>query len=237
MLLLPALPSLNKAMIGRRVEIIPVQRYNRGMGSVLMLMELSDMVQCYTLSMNHEETGANGTLSPDDTTAVSFTRLYEENVTYIYRYINYRVGNRDEAEELTSAVFEKALTAFKTYNREKAAPRTWLITIARNTVTDYLRKSSKAGTVKLESALGVESSDPLPEETTEKQEELKRLKFCFELLAPHEQEIVSLKFGAELKNRRIALILDLTENNVGTILYRAVGKLRSCVRDWFNGKG
>jgi RNA polymerase sigma factor (sigma-70 family) len=202
-----------------------------------MLIELSDMVQCYTVTMNHEETDAHRNRSPEGTTASSFARLYEDNITYVYRYISYRVGSPDEAEELTSTVFEKALAAFKRYDREKAAPRTWLVAIARNTVTDYLRKSAKGGTVHLESALGVESSDPLPHEETEKREELTRLRFCFELLAPHEQEIVSLKFGAELKNRRIALLLDLTENNVGTILYRAVGKLRRCVKDWLNGKG
>ena len=76
-------------------------------------------------------------------------------------------------------------------------------------------------------------ADPLPQDQTEKREELKRLRFCFESLAPYEQEIVSLKFGAELNNRRIALMLDLTANNVGTVLYRAICKLRSCVKDWF----
>jgi RNA polymerase sigma factor (sigma-70 family) len=216
---------------------VPAQRLSRECGCMLMLMELSDMVQCYTVTMNHDETDANSILSHDDAPVDNFTRLYEENVTYIYRYINYRVGNTADAEELTSMVFEKALAAFKRYNREKSAPRTWLVSIARNTVTDHFRKSSKARTTQLEEALGVESSDPLPQEQTEKREELKRLRFCFELLTPHEQEIVSLKFGAELKNRRIAVVLDLTENNVGTILYRAVSKLRSCVKDWLNGKG
>lgn len=167
----------------------------------------------------------------------SFARLYEEHLGYVFRYINYRVGSKTVAEELTSTVFEKALAAFNKYDKKKASPQTWLIAIARNTVIDHFRKSSTRNTVPLMEAVEIESADPSPQEETERREEYARLQFCFEGLAQREQEIVSLKFGAELTNRRIASVLDLSENNVGQILYRAVCKLRNCVKDWLNGKG
>jgi len=141
------------------------------------------------------------------------------------------------AEELTSTVFEKALGAFKKYDKEKASPRTWLIAIARNAVIDYFRQSAARNTVPLQQAVELESADPSPQEATERKEEYQRLQFCFETLAQREQEIVSLKFGAEFTNRYIAQVLSLSENNVGQILYRAVCKLINCVRDWLNGKG
>jgi len=166
----------------------------------------------------------------------SFAKLYEEHLTYVFRYINYRVGNQTVAEELTSIVFEKALVAFKRYDKEKAAPQTWLITIARNAIIDYFRKSSTRNTVPLQNAIEIESVDPSPQEETERKEEYARLRFCFEALADREQEIVSLKFGAEFTNRNIASVLNISESNVGQILYRAVCKLRSCVKDWLNGK-
>ena len=166
-----------------------------------------------------------------------FTALYEENMTYVFRYINYRVANRNEAEDLTAVVFEKALAAFRKYDRRKAAPRTWLLTIARNAVTDYFRKSSKRNTIPLENALGIESADPSPQEQTERREEHKQLHICLAALPQREQEIVSLKFGAELNNRQIASVLSLSENNVGTILFRAMSKLRNCFEDASYGKG
>jgi RNA polymerase sigma factor (sigma-70 family) len=165
-----------------------------------------------------------------------FTALYEEHMAYVFRYINYRVGNRSEAEDLTSLVFEKALAAFSRYDREKAAPQTWLLTIARNTVTDYFRKSSKRNTMPLENAFNVESADPSPQEETERREEYEQLRVCLATLPQREQEIISLKFGAELNNRQIASVLSLSENNVGTILFRAICKLRNCFRDWSNEK-
>jgi RNA polymerase sigma factor (sigma-70 family) len=159
---------------------------------------------------------------------VRFLRIYDEYMSYIYRYINYRVMNPSVAADLTSAVFEKALGAFGSYNKEKAAPQTWLITIARNTVIDYIRQKGKRNIVSLEHALEIESGDPLPEEAAENKEEREKLSICLSLLPEREKEIVSLKFGSELNNRRIADVLGLSSNNVGTILFRAISKLRDC---------
>jgi RNA polymerase sigma factor (sigma-70 family) len=164
----------------------------------------------------------------------AFTALYEKHMAYVFRYINYRVGNRNEAEDLTSVVFEKALAAFHRYDHRKSAPQTWLLTIARNTVTDHLRKSSSRKTMPLDDAVGVESADPSPPEETERREEYARLQLCLAALPLREQEIISLKFGGELNNRQIASVVGLSENNVGTILFRAICKLRNCFKGWSN---
>ncbi|MHB8084976.1 MAG: RNA polymerase sigma factor [Dehalococcoidia bacterium] len=167
----------------------------------------------------------------------SFARLYEDNLTGVYRYISFRIADPAVVADLTSVVFEKALAAFPGYRREKAAPQTWLIAIARNTVIDYLRKSSRRPTQTLESISHIESDDPSPEEAAEKGEEYEILRICYSALPQREQEIVSLKFGAELHNRRIATVLDLRESNVGIILFRAIRKLRDCFRKWLDGRG
>jgi len=165
-----------------------------------------------------------------------FTAIYEEHMAYVFRYINYRVGSHSEAEDLTSLVFEKALAAFDRYDSRKSAPQTWLLSIARNTVTDHLRKSSKRKTMPLDDVVGVESADPSPPEATEIIEEYERLQFCLSVLPQREQEIISLKFGGELNNRQIASVVGLSENNVGTILFRAIGKLRKCFEGWSSEK-
>lgn len=200
-------------------------------------MEKVGVVQWYSGNPDREATMSQNNHAYQDIGRGSFSQLYEEHLPSVFRYINYRVGNRAVAEELTSAVFEKALAAFSGYRKEKAQPQTWLITIARNTVIDYFRQSSRRDTVPLESAAEVASADPPPQEVVERREEYQRLRFCLEMLSLREQEIVSFKFGAGFTNRRIASVLSLSESNVGIILFRAIGKLRSCVKDWLNGKG
>lgn len=197
---------------------------------------LAGVIQWYSGSFTWEKTVAQHKLAHHETGMSSFAQLYEEYLPYVFRYVSFRVGNHAIAEELTSAIFEKAIAAFHRYDREKAEPQTWLIAIARNTIIDYFRQSSKRNTVPLDNAIGVASTDPLPQEEVERKEEQQRLRFCMGALAQREQEIVSMKFGAEFTNRRIASVLGLSENNVGTILYRAVCKLRTCVKDWLNGE-
>jgi RNA polymerase sigma-70 factor (ECF subfamily) len=200
------------------------------------LIEIPNVLKCYNGILNREKTVTDSNIARHGMVISGFTALYEEHMAYVFRYINYRIGNRNEAEDLTSIVFEKALAAFHRYDSNKAAPQTWLLAIARNTVTDHLRKSSKRKNMPLDNAVGVESLDPSPPEETERREEYQRLQFCLAALPQREQEIISLKFGAELNNRQIASVIGLSENNVGTILFRAICKLRNCFKDWSNEK-
>jgi len=199
------------------------------------LIEIPNVLQCYSVILNREKSVTDSNMA-QRIGIIGFSALYEEHMAYVFRYINYRIGNRNEAEDLTSVVFEKALAAFHKYDSNKSAPQTWLLAIARNTVTDYLRKSSKMKNMPLDNAVGVESADPSPPEETERREEYKRLQFCLAALPQREQEIISLKFGAELNNRQIASVIGLSENNVGTIVFRAICKLRNCFKDWSNEK-
>jgi RNA polymerase sigma factor (sigma-70 family) len=159
---------------------------------------------------------------------MNFLQIYDQHMSYVYRYISYRVGNPGVTADLTSAVFEKALAAFENYRKEMAAPRTWLITIARNTVTDYLRRMATRNTVPIEEAMEVAANDPTPQEELEMKEEKELLRLCISLLSLQEREIISLKFGSELTNRDIAVTAGMSYNNIGVILYRAIIKLRDC---------
>ena len=159
--------------------------------------------------------------------AANFAELYEQFLPKVYRYISYRISDVPTAEDLTSSVFEKALSKFKTYSQQKAQFSTWIFTIARNTLIDHYRARGSRPTVTLEdpAALSVEDATVAADES-------RHLNACLAKLSPQEQEIISLKFGAEMTNRQIAATLALSESNVGVILYRSMRKLR----DEFGGK-
>jgi RNA polymerase sigma factor (sigma-70 family) len=176
---------------------------------------------------NPEQPTASGD-SPVTGSANGFLEMYEQHLPTVYRYISYRIQDPQVVADLTSTVFEKALVSFASFDPRKAAPQTWLTIIARNSVIDYFRQSSKRHTVSLDYALGIQSNDPAPHEAVERKEEYDLLRACLALLSTREQEIVALKFGAEMNNRRIAATLGLSDSNVGIIIYRAVIKLKEC---------
>jgi RNA polymerase sigma-70 factor (ECF subfamily) len=162
----------------------------------------------------------------------TFAELYEEFMPKVYRFVRYRVSDTQVTEDLTSGIFEKALVNFERYSSDKASFSTWIFTIARNTVIDHYRTRGRRGMTSLEeSEIEVASKEPTPVETLERQDEKARLRGYLSELSSEEQEIISMKFGAEQNNRQIASALGLSESNVGTKLYRAVRKLRDSFRE------
>ena len=167
----------------------------------------------------------------------TFARLYDEYLDRVYRYIQYRVNNTQLAEDLTSTVFQKALTNFGKYSRDKAAFSTWLFSIARNAVIDHYRVSARRQTVPLDEVTVQASGALSPEAELERKDERQRLRESLAVLSEEEREIVQLKFGAELNNRQIGKMLGLSESNVGTRLYRAIRKMRDSLQESENDQG
>ncbi|MET0767548.1 MAG: sigma-70 family RNA polymerase sigma factor [Aeromicrobium sp.] len=73
----------------------------------------------------------------------AFGQLYDHYVTGVFRFIYYRVGSRQLAEDLTSETFVRGLRAIQRFNWQGKDFGAWLTTIARNLVADHF-KSSRA---------------------------------------------------------------------------------------------
>jgi RNA polymerase sigma-70 factor (ECF subfamily) len=172
------------------------------------------------------------TVTSPGSTAELFGRLYEQYLPNVYQYVSYRVGNRTEAEELTSVIFEKALTKFRSYDSKRAAFSTWIFSIAHHTVIDYYRRRSREQKLQQEAKFRIIALSESPEEEAVRSEEIQKLHKCLSRLKRHERELISLKFGGEMTNREIARITGLSESNVGTRLCRAIRKLRGEFSGW-----
>jgi RNA polymerase sigma-70 factor (ECF subfamily) len=152
--------------------------------------------------------------------------VYAEQLPRVYNFFRYRLANNAVAEDLTSRTFEKAWSARARYRRDLAGFSTWLISIARNVAADHFRATRAH--LPLEAAEEV-ATTRTPHDDAAKDSDLARLGALLKQLPQREQELVALKYGAEITNRAIAELTGLSESNVGTILHRVVQTLR---RDW-----
>lgn len=153
---------------------------------------------------------------------VDWENVYRTQMPRIYNFLRYRLRDEMVTEDLTAVTFEKAWRHRSSYKPESAAFTTWLFTIARNTATDFLRVQKDELPLK-ETAV---SNHLTPEETVSKREDLAALQEIVAGLPDREQEILALKYGAELSNRQIAKQMKLSSVNVRIILFRTIRKLR-----------
>jgi len=104
----------------------------------------------------------------------------------------------------------------------------WLFTIARNAVASHWRKEKPTAralhSVAWEWELTQHHRDP--EQTVLEREQMAILLYHVHQLSQREQEVLSLKFDAELSNRQISQVMNTSEVNVRVTIYRVLQKLR-----------
>jgi RNA polymerase sigma-70 factor, ECF subfamily len=158
---------------------------------------------------------------------VDWDSVYESELSRVYNYFLYKVCNRELAQDLTAATFERAWAARLKYNPMIASPSTWLLGIARNVLKEQFRRN-EAIENKIEL---IQDNERLPstvdvEKSFQEQQEKELLQSFLLELSEREHDLVALKYGAGLSNREIARTMGLSESNVGSILHRTVTNLR-----------
>ena len=156
-----------------------------------------------------------------------FKGVYDEHVWGVYGFIGYRVGSRQEAEDLTQLTFERALAAWGRFDPRRSNARTWLLAIARNLVIDQYRRSPSASSEPIDDRAadrGKLGSVPGPESNLGIEPDLEA---ALDALSARERELIAMRFGADLSGPEIAELTGLTLANVQQILSRGLRRLRS----------
>jgi RNA polymerase sigma-70 factor (ECF subfamily) len=136
----------------------------------------------------------------------------------VYSYVAYRLGRGADAEDVTSQVIERALRYRSSYDRRRGTADNWLLGIARTCVDDALRERGE----RFELLDRAASSETLETDTIERL----GIAAAVARLDLRDQELVSLRYGADLSTKEIAALFDLTPNAVDVALHRCRARLR-----------
>jgi RNA polymerase sigma-70 factor (ECF subfamily) len=154
-----------------------------------------------------------------------FARLYDEHVWTVYGFFGYRLGSREDAEDLTQLTFERALKAWGRFDPARAGVGTWLLAIARNQLIDYHRADRSDRIEPLGDGLTpeYEPAAGLPDAALGLDPDLEA---ALDRLDDRERELLALRFGGDLNGPEIAGLTGLTLANVQQILSRTLRRLR-----------
>ncbi|MFI9593403.1 sigma-70 family RNA polymerase sigma factor [Nonomuraea sp. NPDC052265] len=161
----------------------------------------------------------------------SFGTLYDRYVDLVYRYIYFRVGSHQLAEDLTSETFLRALRRIVDFTWQGRDFGAWLVTIARNLVADHF----KSGRYRLEIPTGELIDVPLegshiPENAVVTAIMNDRVLRAVRDLNPDQQECVVLRFLHGLSLAETALIMGKKSGAIKALQFRAIRTLARALK-------
>ena len=164
----------------------------------------------------------------------TFETYYNQYFKRTYAYILSRVHNRMLAEDLVSSAWAKAHANFDSFCEEKGNFSQWIFTIARNEINMYWRLYWVKNVFSLDEVdnTNIMADKSVPQQA-EEQEFQEKLLSSLQHLSTKERDLIALKFYSGLNNRQIAVITKQSESNVGTILHRAIQKMRRFMEDLY----
>jgi RNA polymerase sigma-70 factor, ECF subfamily len=154
--------------------------------------------------------------------------LYLLHFDRIYGYLHLSVGNRHDAEDLTTQTFVKMLEAIRRFQWRSVPFSAWLLRIAHNLAIDHFRANRRWQPEEHvpESEQGVESS---AEEQALASLGQTRMLTLVERLSPEQRQVLTLKFVYRFSNGEAAAILGKTEGAVKSLQHRALASLEKHV--------
>jgi RNA polymerase sigma-70 factor, ECF subfamily len=150
--------------------------------------------------------------------------LYEAYLEAIYRYIYTRVGNREDAEDLTAQVYLKAIRSLDG-GRDEQPIRGWLFHVARTTIADHWRWFYQLRARSLDELLASGWDGPPQEPAGElSQAPQDRVQRLLRKLPPRYRDVLTSRFLFNASIKETAALMGLSEGAVKVLQFRALKK-------------
>lgn len=158
----------------------------------------------------------------------AFGAIYDHFAEKIYRFVYFRVGHKEVAEDVLSDSFVKAWQKINQINSPEALSG-WLYQIARNNIIDYYRLKKEL--VPLDEVEEILIDEVNPVDTVNLNFQQKKILAVMNQLSIDQREVIKYRFFEDLTNEEIAYVLGKTEGAVRVLQHRAILKLRELLKN------
>ncbi|MGE5329323.1 MAG: RNA polymerase sigma factor [Deltaproteobacteria bacterium] len=158
----------------------------------------------------------------------AFEILIQRYHQHLHNFIFNYVENQQLTEDIVQETFIKMIKNINTYKLQSNSKfSTWLFTIARNTITDEIRKGRIRETVSIDDEeISVPDSDDRVEDIVLKNEAVNSINTAIDALSPELKSIVILKYYMDFSYKEISEIVKSTPEKVKGKLHYAIEKIR-----------
>jgi RNA polymerase sigma factor (sigma-70 family) len=161
-----------------------------------------------------------------------FEQWYEEGMPRLFNFVAYRLADRRQAEDLTSAICERALERMDQYDPDRGGLDAWMFGIACNMIRNYLRRQRRRPKlVSLDALPEIHSNGATPEASLQSSERFRKLVVLLAGLPDKQQEAIALRYGAELSYAEMSDIMGVEMNYIGVLIHRARRALARALED------
>jgi RNA polymerase sigma-70 factor (ECF subfamily) len=151
--------------------------------------------------------------------------LYLLHFDRIYSYLHLSVGNRHDAEDLTTQTFLRMLEAIGRFRWQSVPFSAWLFRIAHNLAMDHFRASRRVQTEDEVADLPGQEESSAEEQAFDSLSRAGMLELI-ERLSAEQRQVLTLKFLFGFANGEVADILGKTEGAVKSLQHRALASLQ-----------
>lgn len=162
-----------------------------------------------------------------DSDEAAFHDLYAHFSGRIKSFLMGKGTQESVAEELTQEIMLIVWRRAESYDPEKAAPSTWLFTIARNRHTDYLRGNSRIEVELDDDMLEIGSTEPSQEDRVNLLQQSHDLGQALDKLPQEQRQVIHLSYFRGKSHGAIAEWLDLPVGTVKSRIRLAMQSIRS----------
>ena len=154
--------------------------------------------------------------------AQEFQQFYQEQIGPIYRFVYSKVGHREDAEDLTSQIFLKAVRSISQEHSLQSMQK-WLFLVARTTIADYWRAYYRLPTNSLDELLETGWEGPAEEESLVLSDRsLERVQCILQALPERYRKVLICRFLLKLSLQDTALSMGATVATIKTLQFRAL---------------
>jgi RNA polymerase sigma-70 factor (ECF subfamily) len=153
-----------------------------------------------------------------------FEPLYNQYFENIFRFVFQRVENKEEAADITSQLFLKAMLNIKSYHYKGVPFSAWLYRIAISEIGNYYQRTKKSRIVNTETEQIHSVINESGIDVTE--ERIQKILEALKNLSEDDLQLIEMRFFENRHFKEIGDILKITENNAKVKLYRTLDKIK-----------